>query len=212
MHDPAVGFDPHDLEPDRREQLADARRHVAELGDERVAGEAEVRTAAEIQAIGRGVDAEPGGRLGGGFGVLGEERTWGRRRRGAEVVRVLGQGLAGEVVGPAVPLGRLARLIAQSRSPVPQTGRLPRTSKLFSVTYSVPSGAKARPKGLRRPRRRAQRGTPTATAPPPAGAVAGPSAARGADPDAHHGTVAGELSLHGLAGLGRRAGGDVKRR
>ena len=70
---PALGFDAHDFEADGREQLADARRHVAELGDERVALVAELGAAAEIEAVGRGVNAEPGGRLGRRVGVLGEQ-------------------------------------------------------------------------------------------------------------------------------------------
>src|SRR5205085_7836230 len=59
-----ANIDPQDLEPYRRKDLPGCRRLINELGDERLALEAEGLAPGEVDSIGRGVNAEEGNRRG----------------------------------------------------------------------------------------------------------------------------------------------------
>jgi len=111
LDDPGVGVDAVDAEADGGEDLADGRGHVAERGDEELAGEAETVTiagAGEVEAAVAAVDGEDGGGLGDGVGVFGEEELRGGLAGGLEVVAP-GEGPAGVEVGEAVPEGLVGR-------------------------------------------------------------------------------------------------------
>ena len=73
LDDARLHIHTNDAEADGSLDFADLGGHVAEFGDEGVTHMAKGSVAGEIQAIGGGVDAQNGGRLGRGVGVLGED-------------------------------------------------------------------------------------------------------------------------------------------
>src|SRR3546814_2321484 len=95
----------HHLEADRRQCLADAGHHVPELRDEGLADIADGGIAREIKAVGGGMDAAGGDRLGRLARLAGEEQTHRRPRVGLAPILLVEQ-MAGIEIGPAVPAAR----------------------------------------------------------------------------------------------------------